>query len=365
VTVNDVDELKQFIVVHARAQGLAPAATAALLARVETDDRDGAGSWVGEWSAEAEALAGRGRLLDAARHFNIARFPYVDGPARQRALDRCVAAFDAWRAENDAVQRLDVEVDGKSVRCYASGLSAAAPKPVLLVLGGIVSIKEQWAPVLLQARRLGMAGLVAEMPGVGENPLPYTPDSWRLLPALLDAVADRADVARTYAVTLSFSGHLALRACIEDNRIRGIATAGAPVHAFFTDRTWQRSLPRVTVDTLAHLAGTTPGRLPERLGDWALTPAQLSAVDIPVGYLASRRDEIIPAADVRLLAEHVRDFRPVSYDDVHGAPRHTAESRLWAVRSVLQLRGVHNLQRAAVATAWHGLRAKNKLRRST
>jgi esterase FrsA len=361
--MNDVEELKRFILVHARAQGLAAAATTELLARVE-HDRDGAGSWVGEWSRAGEELAERGELLAAARHFTIARFPYVDGPARQRALERCVAAFDAWRAEGDTVRRLEVEVAGKTVPCYASGLSTAAPKPVLLVMGGIVSTKEQWAPVLLQARRLGMAGLVAEMPGVGENPLPYTPDSWRMIPALLDAVADRADVSRTYAVALSFSGHLALRASTVDNRIRGIATAGAPVRAFFTDRGWQRSLPRVTVDTLAHLAGTTPGELPADLGDWALTPAQLSAVDIPVGYLASRRDEIIPAAEVRLLAQHVPGLRLVEYDDVHGAPRHTDESRLWAVLSVLRMRGGHNPQRAAVAALWHGLRLRNRLRRS-
>jgi esterase FrsA len=356
--MNDVRELKQFIEVHARAQGLGD--TSALLAAVRTDGA-GPGSWVGEWSRAAEELAGRGELLAAARHFNIARFPYVNGPARQQALDKCVAAFEAWRTE--PVQRLDVDVDGKTVPCYASGLSAAAPKPVLLVMGGIVSIKEQWAPVLLQAARLGMAGLVAEMPGVGENPLPYTPDSWRMIPALLDAIADRADVAHTYTVTLSFSGHLALRAAVEDNRLRGIATAGAPVRDFFTDTGWQRGLPRITVDTLAHLAGATPGELPANLGDWALTPAQLAAVDIPVGYLASRRDEIIPAADVRLLADHLRDFRPVSYDDVHGAPRHTTESRLWAVLSVLRMRGVHNPQRAAIATAWHALRMKNRLRR--
>ncbi|MEN3357458.1 MAG: hypothetical protein V7637_1440 [Mycobacteriales bacterium] len=359
--MNDVGELKRFVGTHARAQNLPPAATQQLLGRIRTDDPGGPGSWVGEWSAAADALEQGGRDLDACRHYNIARFPYVDSPARQWALDRCVQAFDWWRADQRDIQRLDISVDGGQVRCWTTGLSALRRQPVLLVMGGIVSVKEQWAPVLLQARRLGMAGVVTEMPGVGENTTRYTPRSWQLVSAVLDALGDRADVARTYAVALSFSGHLALRCAAADDRIRGIVTAGAPVSAFFTDPAWQRDLPRITVDTLAHIAATPAGRLPADLGDWALCPEHLAALDIPVCCIASRRDEIIPAEDVRLLQQHVRRFRLLEHDDVHGSPRHVAESRLWTVLSIMQMRGVHNAQRVAVSGLWRALRARGRL----
>jgi esterase FrsA len=359
--MNDVDELKRFVVTHARAQNLRRADTERLLGRIRTDDPGGAGSWAEEWCRAADLLERDGRYLDACRHYNIARFPYVDGLDRQQALDRCVRTFDRWRTGHRHIERLDVDVDGGLVRCWTTGLSTTRRLPVLLVLGGIVSIKEQWAPVLLQARRLGMAGVVTELPGVGENTTRYTPQSWRMLSAVLDAVSDRADVARTYAVALSFSGHLALRCAVDDRRIRGIVTAGAPVREFFTDPGWQRDLPRVTVDTLAHLAGTAPGRLPGDLAAWALRPDQLAALDIPVGYIASRHDEIIPAADVRLLERQVRRFRLVEHDDVHGSPRHVTESRLWTVLSIMRMQGVHNAQRAAVSGLWHGLRARDRL----
>jgi hypothetical protein len=56
-----------------------------------------------------------------------------------------------------------------------------------------VSIKEQWGGLLGLAKRLEMAVAVTEMPGVGENTMPYNADSWRLYPALLDELAAVAD----------------------------------------------------------------------------------------------------------------------------------------------------------------------------
>lgn len=338
--VNDVEELKQYAVVHARAQNIPPAQLAALLDAITTDDQDTPGSWTGEWTRAAQALEARGRLLESSRHYIMARFPYVDGPARQGALEGATAAFERWAAGQPDLQRLDVDLPRGRVRCWTSGLTSPRPLPLLVVLGGIVSVKEQWAPVLLQARRMGMAGLVAELPGVGENTLRYDAESWRMLPGLLDAVADRADVAATYAIALSFSGHLALRCASRDRRIRGIVTAGAPVRDFFTDADWQRNLPRVTVDTLAHLTGIKESDFAVQLADWSLTDEELAAVDIPVYYAVSTRDEIIPAAEVNHLRAGLKDLHVVANDDVHGSPHHTAEMRLWTILSLLAARGI-------------------------
>lgn len=324
-----------------------------LLDRITTDEGDRAGSWVHEWSAEAGRLAAGGHLLTACRHYNMARFPYVDGPARQRALEECVGAFDAWRADGTGIEPVTADLPGGPVPCWSIDLSARDRRPLLLVMGGIVSVKEQWAPVLVQARRLGMAGLVAEMPGVGQNPLRYGPESMSLVSELLDAVADRADVDRTYAVALSFSGHLALRAAVDDSRIRGIITAGAPVRRFFTDTVWQAGLPRVTVDTLTHISGNGLAGL----RSMALEEKDLKALTVPVYCLVSRRDEIIPGEDPAFIRRHVRDTRVVENDDVHGSPRTFLDSRLWIMRSILELTGGRAPQRAALTTLLGARRA--------
>jgi pimeloyl-ACP methyl ester carboxylesterase len=358
--MNDVDELKRFVVVHARAQGIPRRRYARILDEID-DDGDGARSWTRAWCREAERYEAAGRALDACRHYNMARFPYVDGPARAEAHERCVAVFDRWRRGTGHIEPLDLDLDGGRVRCWTTGLSTAEPRPLLVVMGGIVSIKEQWAPVLVQAHRLGFAGLVAEMPGVGENTLPYRPDSWRMLTDLLDAVAGRAEVDRTYAVALSFSGHLALRAAAEDDRIRGIITVGAPVARVFADPEWQRDLPRVTRDTLSHISGVPVDALAAHLRPFELDEERLAAVRVPVAYTASRRDEIIPAEDVERLRRCLAGFHVIENDDVHGSPRHTTETRLWIVRSLLRMAGGAAIPSAAVTAAFHATRLRSRI----
>ncbi len=358
--MNDVDELRRYVLVHARAQGIPAAQYGAVLSRVRTDDDDDRpGSWVGEWSRLAESLEAAGRIVEASRCYGMARFPFAGDPAREQAAKRAAELFDRWRAGRAGIEPLDVQVGDGRMRCWASGLSAGERRPLLLVMGGIVTPKEQWGPMLTAVGRFGMAGVVAEMPGVGENTVPYGPDSWKMISALLDRVSDLADTGQTYAMALSFSGHLALRCAVEDPRLRGIVTAGAPIARFFVDRAWQATLPALTVDTLAHLTGAPASTLPDRLPGLALSAEHLAALDIPVHYLASLRDEIIPPGELDELRA-LPSLRLVTNDDVHGSPSHTTETRLWAVLSVLRMRGVHSPRTALLAGLLRLARARRR-----
>jgi esterase FrsA len=328
--MNDIHELKQFVIGHLRAHDMPETFYAPILDRIRSDDEGADGSWAREWSAAAAELEGVGRYFDASQCYNLARFPFVDGPTRQGALENCVRTIERWGKEDmPRMERVEIELPGGRVACWASGLSAEEPRPLLIVMGGIISVKEQWTVVLPAADTLGMAVVVTEMPGVGENTLPYDADSWRMIPAVLDAVRDRADVSRTYAACLSFSGHLTLRCATQEPRLRGLVTVGAPISHFFTDTEWFRQLPRLTVDTLAHLTGTPAAGLPGRLRDWALTPDLLGSLDIPVYYTASLRDEVIPRGDIQDLRDHVARLHLNEYDDVHGSPGHAEEMKVW------------------------------------
>lgn len=346
--MNDVDELKEFALLHARAQGIKglPAILDAI-----SDDREGSpDSWAARWTAAGDALRERGRLLDAVRHYTMARFPFVDGPARRHAHGLAVRTFSRWAPEH-GLERITVQTPDGGLACWATGLSAARPRPLIVTCGGIVSSKEQWAPALAAVRRFGFAAVVLELPGVGENDLPYGPESWRLLPALLDGLNTRAQTDRTYAMALSFSGHLALRAAAEDRRIRGVVTAGAPLRSFFTDARWLAGVPRLTLDTLAHHVGVPVAGLPAALAPWALTEDLVAGLDIPVAYAASTRDEIIPSADPVWLRAHARRLDLLEHDDVHGSPNHVAHTRLWALVSLLRMAGVRGPRIGALGLA--------------
>ncbi|MCK9922404.1 esterase FrsA [Frankia sp. AgPm24] len=355
--MNDVAELTVHVAAHAAALDLDAAEYRELTGRIRHDGT-GPGSWVHEWSRLAETRETHGDLLGAAACYGFARFPFVDGPARRDALGNCVRATDRWRRtvapEAGRIDRVELDILGARVAAWTTGLAgghgpggqraaaepsaAARNRPLLIVSGGIVSIKEQWAPLLLLASSLGLAAVVTEMPGVGENTLRYTPDSWQMFPAILEALDGAADVSRTFALALSFSGHMALRWAAEDPRLRGIITVGAPVRALFTDRAWQHGLPPATVATLAHLTGTDPLVLPDLLPGWALSDRQLAAVAVPVRYVASTRDEIIPPVDPALLRRTLPDLAVLEHDDVHGAPGHAVATREWMIRALVDLR---------------------------
>ncbi|MFC3575166.1 alpha/beta fold hydrolase [Streptomyces yaanensis] len=331
-------ELKEFALLHGRGQGMAPRRIAAVLEQITNDTEGDPDSWAATWTRAGRAAAARGRHLDACAHFALARFPHHGDPVRQSAGRLLVSAFDTWRRRKGGIERLELPLAGGTLACYATGLDAPRPRPLIVVMGGIVSVKEQWAPILPLLGRLGFAAVAAEFPGVGENTLRYAPDSWQLFPDLLDRLAGRAKVSDTSMLTLSFSGHLALRAAIDDRRIRRILTVGAPVGAFFTDADWRPRVPGITVDTLCRLTGAVDETaLWKALADHALDEEQLGRVRIPVRYVASARDEIIPADEQRLLGA-LPDLRVKTYDDVHGSPGHLGAMRRWLFAQLLLTR---------------------------
>ncbi|GAA4902260.1 alpha/beta fold hydrolase [Streptomonospora salina] len=338
-----VAQLRDFALLHARAQGISRRECRRVWARATTES-----DWVASWSDRARALRRRGDPLGACRRFGMARFPYVDGPQRAHALAECVSSFDDWRTRQ-GIERLEITHAGRSFACWTGGLSGR--RPLVVVLGGIVSIKEQWGQFIPAARRLGYAVAAVEMPGVGENPLDYGPGSESVLTAVLDAAAERMSVRGAHVVGMSFGGHLALRCARFDDRVRGLVTVGAPVRAPFADPDHWRTLPEITTRTLGHLCGG--GDLPARLAPMALDPDQLARTDLPVHYLESLRDEIIPRSDVDLVHRYAPRRRVVSSDDVHGSPNSVARTRTWMFGSLLALRGARG--RAAILHTLSGL----------
>ncbi|MEV6172007.1 alpha/beta hydrolase [Streptomyces sp. NPDC051954] len=321
-------ELKEYARLHARNQGLSARDTTRILDRIDNDTPGSPSSWTRVWRTRADELAARGRLLDACRHYTLARFPYPYDEPRHHAQQAAVETFNRWRTTQPAIERIELPHPTDPLACWATGLDR--DRPLLLVMGGIISVKEQWAPLLPRLSRMGYAAVVAELPGVGENTHRYTPDSWRLLPHLLDALAPRARTDATSLLFLSFSGHLALRAAAADTRIRRILTVGAPVSEFFTDADWWQRLPSLTRDTLRRLTATAhETELRTALRDFALAPTTLRDIDASVRYVASTRDEIIPPTDPALLSATLADIRIKQIDDVHGSPGHPGTVRRW------------------------------------
>lgn len=363
---NDLDELKEFARLHAKGQGMKARRLERILARIRTDEPGAADSWARVWSGEARAMAARGKPVQACQYYTLARFPHHGDDDRIAAQRGVVESFDAWRGSRGrGIEKLEFTTPDGTFAAWAAGLDAPDPLPLLVVMGGIVSVKEQWAQLLPRFAKLGFATVVAEMPGVGENTLPYGPDSWRLLGFLLDQLKGRAQERNVSLLTLSFSGHLALRAAAHDERIGRILTVGAPITRFFTDEGWWARVPQITKDTLVALTGQpSEAALAEAFRHgWALTPEELRAVRVPVRYVVSARDEIIPGGERAFLAEHLADVGFLEFDDVHGSPAHLGELRLWLLLQLLRTNGIED-KRTKVLSTILGLRAARSRRKA-
>ncbi|MEU5403434.1 alpha/beta fold hydrolase [Streptomyces sp. NPDC005963] len=336
--MNHLEELKEFARLHARGQGMTERQVAAVLPWITTDEPGHPGSWARVWTAEADRLAFAGRPIDACRRYALARFPHHGDDDRVRAQHNCVRTFDDWRRRR-GIERLVLDHPGGTVAAWTAGLDGGRRRPLVVIMGGIVSVKEQWAPLLPKLARLGYAAIATEMPGVGENTLRYRADSWELFPHLLDRLGDRARVTQTSVLGLSFSGHLALRAAAVDSRIRSVHTVGAPVADFFTDPLWWPRVPGITRETLRRLTGVADqDELRTVLADFALDAATLESVRVPVNYVVSKRDEIIPAGERELLARTLPRVRFKEFDDVHGSPAHLGALRSWLIASLVRVR---------------------------
>jgi esterase FrsA len=336
--MNYLDELKELVLLHGQAQGLTVPYCQSILARITREEGNDPGSWVYEWSKDAPLLQQEERWLEAVRLYNLARFPFVQSEERQQAHQACLAAFNKWLSTRTQIQTIEIFQPEGNFKVYFKSNEKSEKQPLLIVIGGIVSLKEQWVAFLEKADALGMAVALTEMPGVGENTLPYGLDAWKMFSALLNRLSPLADVTNTYVVALSFSGHLAIQHALKEQRFKGITTVGSPIHHFFADLNWWTQVPLTTKRTLAHILQVPVEDLLSTLAPMALSGVQLNSLSIPLNYVFSCRDEIIPLAEKYFLQQYTPRLYLQEFDDTHGSPHHLKEIQLWIPLSILHQR---------------------------
>ncbi|MDF5727707.1 MAG: alpha/beta hydrolase [Rhizonema sp. PD38] len=333
-----LNELKELVLLHARTQGLSFEYSKSILERITSEEGNKPGSWVYEWSKEAPLLQKKARWLESAQLYNLARFPFIQSNAHMEAHQACVKSFNEWLLTKPNTRKLEIKTEQGAFKAYFTSGSEQKKLPLLVVCGGIVSIKEQWAAFIENANALGMAIALVEMPGVGENKMVYEPTSWKMFSILLDELSQLADVTHTYLVALSFSGHMAIQCALADKRIKQITTAGAPIHHFFTDQRWWWQVPITTKRVLAHLMGVDIENLFTAISPMALSQTELESLAIPLNYIFSLRDEIIPMSEKGFLEQYSSQLKLKIFNDVHGSPSHIKEVKFWILLSLLKNR---------------------------
>ena len=168
--------------------------------------------WLEKWCATAQqhvSLAERAlkdghrrsageAFLRAAVSFHFAKFVWVLDPARNREVTRAAvgALYRAHSLLDLRARRIEAAIDGGGVAANLRlPTGAAGPHPLVILIPGLDSTKEEffiWESVFLGR---GMATLSLDGPGQGETgfSLPIRFDYEVAVAAMLDAIAGRGE----------------------------------------------------------------------------------------------------------------------------------------------------------------------------
>ena len=133
------------------------------------------------FAAQGDTAAAREKFLLAKTYYSIARFPRPLTPLKEEANRDCIRAYlRSCEFLDPPLEVVGVECEGKIITSHfraPKDASAANPAPAVLIMCGGDMFKEDrgWAGEM--ALENGLASLVMDGPGTGENPFPYEPES--------------------------------------------------------------------------------------------------------------------------------------------------------------------------------------------
>ena len=187
------------------------------------DARDAAGDYV----------AARHAFLLAKTYYAIGRFPAEVSPVKAGISADCARAYRKACAHLDPpMQVIDITCEGQTFRAHFRAPKSATPVPAVLIMCGADVFKEDRGWVADLALDAGLASLVMDAPGTGENPFPWVPESVKAWVAAVDTLMARPEVDgdKVGAFGISRGGYSVMQlAGTAPDKIKAVvASAGHP-----------------------------------------------------------------------------------------------------------------------------------------
>jgi 2,6-dihydroxypseudooxynicotine hydrolase len=287
--------------------------------------------WLDAWTATAdvhtqlaEQARDRARLrtageayLRAAVSFHFSKFVWVLDSDRNRQNTRASmrALYAAHELLDPTAERVGAPLGRATVVANLRRPRSDGPAPLVVLIPGLDSTKEEffvWESVFL---RRGMATLSLDGPGQGETGfvLKIRPDYEVAVTAILDAVANRPELDddRIGAVGVSLGGHYVVRAAAFEPRLRAIASISGP---YDLGADWA-SLPSLTRETIAHHTGATDDDDARRRAHELDLAGVADRVRQPCLVVTGARDRVVSWEQSRRIADDVPDAEWVLYAD--------------------------------------------------
>ena len=286
-----------------------------------------------EDAGQPETANGAWRRASLAWHWG--KFVFVDDPLQQRAAqERSVACYRRAAARlTPPAELVRIPYQATQLAAYlrvpaASASDQEAPPPVVIMLPGLDSTKEELQATAEYLLARGMATLAIDGPGQGEAAydLPIEPAYEKVATAVVDYLATRADVdgGNVGLFGISLGGYYAARAAAREKRLRAVVDLAGP---YRLDLDWDE-LPAQTRDTFRVRSGAASDDEARAMAGTLTLEEAAGEITTPLLILGGGRDRITPAYHQERLASEVTTAELVIYPDgSHGVTNRAFESR--------------------------------------
>lgn len=292
--------------------------------------------WVPEWRGlgrryeeEGERLevvedhdGARRAYLQARTFYSIGRFPAALTPLKADVGDDCNRAYlKACSYLDPPLQVVQVKCEGRAILSHyrvPPKASASDPVPAVLIMCGADVFKEDrgWAAELALGN--GLAALVMDAPGTGQNPFPNQPEWVRAWMAAIDWLADRPEVeaGSIGAFGISWGGYsvMQLAGTYPEKARAAVAIAGNHF-GYRLSPNEAEAFVRMKNERSAFVFGAPgdpPTFPPTTMEDeealfkkWSLS--ELGLVDrivCPILMINGKRDHLAPIGNIYYMLEH-------------------------------------------------------------
>ncbi len=292
--------------------------------------------WVPVWRAAGERHEAAGDQLEEAGDFDgarreylqaktfyaIGRFPAEITDVKKEISEACARAYRKASLHLDPpLDVVDVPHEGKSIKSHfraPTHASAENPVPAVLIMCGADVFKEDrgWAGEMCLTE--GMASLVMDAPGTGENPFPWAPESVSAWEAALDWLAARpeVDADRIGAFGISRGGYSVMQlAGTAPDKVKAVAAnAGHPFGYRMTDDEMQEFVDHANKRASwrfgepggdGYFQPTSKEKEEEKFSRWALSEQGiLDKITMPVLMVNGKLDHLAPIGNIYFMFEN-------------------------------------------------------------
>jgi dienelactone hydrolase len=276
--------------------------------------------WLPAWEAHGDRLADQAAAAEAqhreetagelwrraASSYHFGKFVWVvDLEMHRRAAEKAAVALqNALRLLDPSAQRLEIPFDGaKMIAIFRRPASNGTPAPVVVIIPGLDSTKEEFFETETTFHRRGLATLTLEGPGQGEtgSSLPIRHDFEVPFGAALDFIRnlDVVDHDRIGVFGVSLGGYYAPRVAAFERRVKAAVGISGPYNL---SEYWDHR-PRMTRETFQHLSGATDEQQAKLNAARLDLSGVAERIKQPLLIITGDRDRLVPWEETKRIAD--------------------------------------------------------------